>query len=153
MRPVIYALFLLLAVGCAGSARAGDCRTPNPPVYSQLSQTDIAALLGGNTACNPVGGPPWENQEAHSGSPTALAGNVIDYKKGPGDPIDPSKQIGSYSISGSSNGTIQYTYDGGGSFTYQIWGATPVTTGTTYDFCNGGTPLPIAVQAGTSGCH
>lgn len=58
-------------------------------------------------------------------SPTAVDnGTVTDYKLGPTDPIDPTKPVGSYSISsitvnGATVGILTYTY-GTQIFSYQI---------------------------------
>lgn len=85
----------------------------------------IASTFGGKTVCVGSGGN-WNNQEFHSGSG---GGPIIDWKKGPSDPADPTKTIGAWSISGN---TIIYNYNGP-TFTYSIW----KQTNGSYDFCNG----------------
>ncbi len=58
-------------------------------------------------------------------SPTAVdSGTVTDYKLGPTDPIDPTKQVGTYTISSIvvnsvTVGILTYTY-GAQSYSYQI---------------------------------
>jgi hypothetical protein len=111
--------------------------------YSQLMGTDIATLLVGSIACYPTASP-YTNQEFLSG------GSITDYKKGPSDPIDPSKVIGTYVIQNGRNGSITYHYSGGPSYTYTVWGAVPVTSGN-YDFCVGSTPITVRVALGSSG--
>jgi hypothetical protein len=127
----------------------------NPVSYIELSSTDIEALLGGSMACYPASGP-YTNQEFHTGASNASTGNIIDYKKGPTDPIDPSKTIGSYNITTTigrgSHAIITYTYTGSSpsSFTYTVWGPDPAGP-TLYDFCNGLTPLaggPVRIATG-----
>jgi hypothetical protein len=146
MRPAIYALSLLLAFSPEVASAA--CSVDGN--YQQLSGNQIASLLGSRTACVPPAGPPWQNQEAHTGT---TSGNIVDFKKGPSDPIDPSKTIGTYSISGGSgNGTITYSYTGGGTFSYTVFGTPPFNTPKTYDFCAGATPLAVAVKSGSGGC-
>src|SRR6266567_2675598 len=106
MKPMIYAFFLLLVLG-PGSALAACSGT-------QLNESQIASLLTGRTACYPVGGPPWTNQEAHSG------GTITDYKQGSASSTDPTTQVGSYSI--APPGTLTYNYYGGGTpYIYTVW--------------------------------
>jgi hypothetical protein len=46
---------------------------------------------------------------------------VIDWKRGPNDPVDPSKLVGTYTISNGANpGTITYDYGAGGIYTYSV---------------------------------
>ena len=80
--------------------------------------TDILHLLVGETAYargTGANGDTWD--EILSGP--AGSGTVTDYKQGPGDPRDPSTQVGSYFIN-SDNNTIQYTYPKAAPFTYTI---------------------------------
>jgi hypothetical protein len=127
-------------LGVAGPAVAA-C-TPNGG-YAQLNQAQVEALVGTGMACYPAAGPPWTNQEYHSGGITSAGGNITDYKKGPGDPRDPTAQIGIYTI--DANGVVTYTYGSGHPFPYTVWGTQTSGSGT-YDFCNGATPLPGQVK-------
>jgi hypothetical protein len=133
MRPAIYAISALLALGPAPAWAACGVDSGNP-AYIQQSP---AAVLVGSTACYPSAGPNWTNQEYLSG------GNVIDYKKGPGDPVDPTSQVGTYVINGDD--TITYQYGGSDNYTYSVWGPT-ASGGNIYDFCTGTTPLPGQVK-------
>lgn len=147
MKLTIYtlsALSALLALG-SGSALAA---CSNSSGYMRLNGPDLSTLLTGNTACYPAGGPPWTNQELHSG------GNIIDYKKGPSDPVDPSKTIGTYAVTGTDMGVVTYSYTGGGSFSYEVFGGASLPLGN-YDFCSGGSPLangPVKIKSGGGGC-
>jgi hypothetical protein len=131
---------LLVMIGGSASAYAACSAATG---YSRLAGKDITALLVGSIACYPTG-QPYTNQEVLSN------GNITDYKKGPGDPIDPSKMIGTYAIQSGTNGSITYNYSGGSSYTYTVWGAVPVTSGN-YDFCVGSTPITVRVALGSSG--
>jgi hypothetical protein len=117
--------------------------------YKQLNQSDIESLVGLGTACYPAGGPPWTNQEYHTSS--GASGTIIDYKKGPSDPRDPSKAVGTYTVNADS--TITYNYTVGGTYTYSVWGKTN-GKGATYDFCVGSTPLPggVRIISGSGAC-
>jgi hypothetical protein len=115
--------------------------------YQAASPAQLSSLLGGNTACYPTSAP-FTNQELHSG------GTITDYKKGPSDPKDPSTQVGTYTITGTSDATITYNYTGGGSFAYKVFGSSPFNAGSNYDFCpNGIAPqIVVRVKAGGGAC-
>ncbi|MDX2367868.1 MAG: hypothetical protein QNK36_05615 [Colwellia sp.] len=96
-----------------------------------LNQPALTTLLPGKTVCASFGGEQW--QELHTG-----AGSLIDYKKGPVDPVDPSENVGSWSVSGN---TVTYNYGSGGSYSYRIF-----DNGGTYSFC-GISPAPTEIVA------
>lgn len=148
MKPRLLACALMaatMATPSVGMAFTPCALNSGIPSYGELSVTQIEALLGTSMACYPQASP-FENQEYHTGSTGSSTGNIIDYKKGPTDPIDPSETIGGYSISTTSgrgaHAIITYTYTGNPSsnFTYTVWGPEPSTTNL-YDFCVGTTPL------------
>lgn len=64
----------------------------------------------------------WENQEHHQ-----LSGDLVEYAQGPGDPVDPTRNIGSWTIvdgagqTGRRVLTIRYDYDGGSSYTFDLY--------------------------------
>ena len=147
MKRSIWTLGMLGAVLSAvgpGIAMAENCIANPTDGYAQLSATALSTLLANSMACYPAGGPPWTNQEYHSGTG---AGPLIDYKLGPptAGNKDPSATIGTYSIGGGSSGLITYSYATGGTFTYTVWGVQSSGSGT-YDFCNGPTPLSGRVK-------
>ncbi|MDD5274751.1 MAG: hypothetical protein PHR16_01560 [Methylovulum sp.] len=104
---------IVLLGGVTGEALAICAGTK----FTASSQT--VTLLSGKTICQrPTPASDWEWQEYHT--PTvAFVGNIIDYKKGPADPVDPTKTVGTYSI--NSRGGITYTYTGGGSYAFTIF--------------------------------
>jgi hypothetical protein len=130
MKRTSYLISLLLAVG-PGPAWALNCAAT-----AGYAQQDPANLIG-QTACYPATGP-YRNQEFLTG------GNIIDYKKGPTDKVDPTKTVGAY-FNNENSLTMTYTYISGSTpYTYTIWGPTAANT---YDFClNGTTPLPGGVR-------
>jgi len=116
--------------------------------------TQIKALVGQSTVC--VGSTPnatWS--EYHDGNTSAASGNVIDWKKGRTDPVDPTTQVGTYAVTASGSvGFITYTY---GSLSY-LYVVTPVA-GTTYNFClctsQASCPGPntlVTIKAGQGAC-
>jgi len=69
----------------------------------------------------------WYNQEFHAG---ATGGTITDYKLG-SNQADPSKALGSWSITGATNCVLTYNYtDGNINFNYNVW-----RNGTSYTFC------------------
>ncbi|WP_158931899.1 hypothetical protein [Acidisphaera sp. S103] len=131
------------------------------PGATALTSSQISSLLtggGGRWAC--VGNSPnatWNEQHK--------SGFVLDYKKGPSDPIDPSDTIahptGSYSvvstnpINSQAPGTITYTY-GSASYTYTLYanmsGTIPFSSTGTYSFCGSGSAPMLAVTVSASHC-
>lgn len=119
--------------------------------YVELLGINIKNLLapssGSSIACVGSSGN-YSNQEILQSS---LSGNIKDYKKGPNDPNDPSKVVGTYSITGTSPGQITYTYTGGPVDTYTVYGTVPVASGS-YDFCNGSAlVVTVNVVIGSAG--
>lgn len=112
----------LLLIG--NHAMAQTCSEATPS--SKLSASAIRSIVVGNYVC--VGSYPnaaWN--ELHAG------GILIDYKKGPKDPVDPSIMVGTYTIAPSAEGgVITYTYNSGsGTYSYHMQPA----GGDRYRFC------------------
>jgi len=92
---------LLVGVTEGANAACGD---------SQIMNAALTSLLSGNTVCVSNGSGGWENQEEH-----VSGGALVDYKKGPGDNVDPTKQVGTWSVSGTDASTVvNYNYTHGG---------------------------------------
>lgn len=144
MRSLKIVALSLIAFGSGqlltvGQAEAQTCSG------TALTGAQVASVVGGMYVCgpSPVQASTLDWDEYHSGSSTALSGNITDYKKGPADPNDPSKMVGTYSIKG--NGTITYAYTAGGSFAFTVYsGPSPY-----YSFCSttSGTNVLATVQS------
>ena len=107
-----------------------------------LTRTQLTALLPSKFTCT-IGTPAdgWNEQLVGGGT-------VVEYAKGPTDPIDPSHTVGTWVIGGddTTGGTITYTYSGGGgTYSYYI----DSTASGPYLFCPvaGGTNLSLGVQS------
>lgn len=119
------AAILLMAFAGVAQAQSVTCTCDSSAI-----RTDNAAILAGlltnKMVCGNVGGEAW--QEWHNGG---AAGAVVDYKQGPGHPVDPSTAVGSYVV--NTNNTVTYTYSGGsGPYTYDVCLA---SSGTSYTYC------------------
>ena len=121
---------------------------------SRLSDTAISQLLGGNTVCVPkvtIATMTW--QELHVGTLTSTSGALTDYKRGPppGETVDPSKTVGTWTVSANGGGnkaTVTHAYTGGGSYTYSVHSI----GGAIYEFCNGATVIEARVKTGGGAC-
>jgi len=81
---------------CVSAYATAGCDAP------ALDGAGIVAAFGGNTVCGTptasyTGNPSDRWQEAHVGDSPA-GGELIDYKLGPDDPVDPSKTVGSWQV-------------------------------------------------------
>ena len=123
----------LLLVG--GEAMAACSGTP-------LTQSQLTLILTSNTVCAVRSSERW--QELHQ-----TGGALIDFKLGPGHPVDPSETVGSWSIGGNSVATVVYNYGSvGGTYSYQVY----PNGGNNYSFCAGSTDLPTTIKAGGGAC-
>jgi hypothetical protein len=118
-----------------------------------LSAAQLRSLLPGNTVCVPtLTVPTMTWQELHDGGPNS--GALIDYKRGPADPGDPSETVGSWSITesapGASGGTITYDYGGSDKYTFTVYGSGIV--GTNHSFCGAGPVIQARVKSGGGAC-
>ena len=108
---------------------------------SSMNQTHLANAFAGNTVCATRGTDSW--QEFHQ-----AGGALIDWKRGPNDKVDPSKEVGTWSIQGTGdNARMEYNYGSGGTYSYQVYN----NGGGSYSFCNGG-ELPVTVRSGQVAC-
>ena len=121
MKRLIITSIVLLA-GISGEAMA-DCTA------AQVTGRTLMSLISGNTVCAMRGSEKWQEQHRSGGA-------LWDYKKGPGDSVDPSEQVGTWSGNFSAS-NVTYNYTGGSSYTYTIHGP----TGGPYSFCTNGTEV------------
>lgn len=108
-----------------------------------------AAVIGavqGKTIC--VGSAPrFDAQEYHD-----ALGALIDYKRGqpaPGN-VDPTKQVGTWSITGTDTRgvLIRYDYGGGTVYSYQLWD----NGGGSYSFCSANPEVKATIKSGQVPC-
>lgn len=101
---------------------------------TQVTDAALTTLLSNKTVCagSGVGMGRW--QEEHR-----TDGTLWDYKKGSTDAVDPTKQVGTWAVSGSGAGTIvthSYTVPpaSGPSYNYTVYDI----GGGSYSFCGTG---------------
>lgn len=141
MKHLIIPSIILLA-GISGGAMAVDCSSS-----TQLKNTGgnnvVANAVSGKTVCATIGGDKW--QEYHQ-----AGGALIDYKKGPSNPVDPSKTVGSWSTSGNGSGSlVTYNYGTGGSYSYEVH-----LSGAQYTLCgvSGAPTVDVTLRSGQVSC-
>lgn len=116
-RPIIMAAF---AVACVAEGAVAACSSP---AATQVVDADLTTLLSGNTVCAIQGGERW--QEEHHAN-----GELWDYKRGDGHPVDPRTRVGRWSV---TNAVVTHDYGGGAQYSYEVW-----DDGGTYSFCQAG---------------
>lgn len=103
----------------------------------------LTTLLAGKTICASRGGDRW--QEYHQ-----AGGALIDYKKGPTDPVDPTKQVGTWTVTGNGSGTqVRYNYGQGASYTYKVH---TIVQDASYSLCSGTEDLVVSMRQGQGPC-
>jgi hypothetical protein len=145
MRSAI--LFTGALLGALSGGAVADCTN------NRVTGNAITTLLNGNLVCGrPAAAYPgaatdrWQEEHLNGGT-------LVDYKKGPSDPVDPRATMGTWARSGNSvvyvynrfPPPVTVTYDG----IYQVG-----TTGNTYSFCQGSSEIVRAnvVPNGGTGC-
>lgn len=136
---------LVCALPVIAQAECTNQRRVTGKAFSNLVQCGSITCNtnSGSTVCAMRGNDRWQSQH-HPG------GDLWDYKRGPGDPMDPSKKVGNWKTQGNS---ITYEYAGGHRYTYSIH----TNSAGGYDFCespNGGVAsISNAVfKPGLTGC-
>jgi hypothetical protein len=138
----------LVSVACVVLAAAGLPTTASAacaaPAVRVNKIDDLTKLLRGNTVC--VGSAPtFDSQELHQDG-----GALIDYKRGPADKVDPSTNVGTWSITGNDTRGVfvKYTYSGGSSYTYSVWS----NGGDSYSFCSSQPEIRARLKPGGGSC-
>jgi hypothetical protein len=142
------AVAAIAALGFSGTVLSQTCSCNGAAL---LSTDEINASLSGKKVCVGSAGN-WEAQEEHQAS-----GQLWDYKRGDGHPVDPRQQVGTWSTSGTGgNARITHSYTGGPSYSWNVCrvAGTSNSTATRVGFCaSGNTPqLYGDVKAIGGGC-
>lgn len=90
------ALYSASSVAWAQSCPAGTLRvTSGTPTAPNNGAGNLQSFIRGATVCLARGADRW--QEYHGPN-----GDLIDYKRGPNDPMDPTKKVGTWGVTGVS---------------------------------------------------
>jgi len=136
MKRQIAVGIVLFAGFSGGVIAAPNCATPN-----RVNGGPLTTLISGNTVCATQGTDKWQEQH-RSGA------QLWDYKKGSSDPVDPSKQVGTWVIASNN---VTYSYTGGPSYTYTVHDE---GGGASYSFCSNGSVVVggATFKPGNSSC-
>ena len=140
MKPIILTAVAGMALASLPAVSMAACGPPSVRVVTVAAMT---TLLEGNTVC--VGAQPtMEAQEFHQ-----AGGALIDYKRGPGHPVDPTKQVGTWTVNpGRPNATVTHDYGGGARYIYFVW-ANPDRT---HSFCTANPEVKARIKSGGGAC-
>ncbi|MFU2485909.1 hypothetical protein [Thauera sp. WH-1] len=138
MKALKRAAAALAVLGLVGAGQAhAAC-----PSNGQMNQTQLNSTFPGNTVCAVRGSDRW--QEFHQ-----AGGALIDWKMGPGHAVDPTKQVGSWSVNGTgASARMVYNYGSGGTYSYRVVD----NGGGAYSFCNGDEVHNATVRLGQQSC-
>lgn len=110
--------------------------------------TQVSQLVGGNTMCatRVAAGKTDRWQAFHQGN--GNSGTLIDYRRGPNHPTDPTEPVGTWSATNGSNSSLTSNYGTGGTY---IW--TVCSVGGTYTVTGpGGTISGITIIPNQVSC-
>lgn len=145
---------LLLAGAAIVAFGAGPVMAACTTTYA-LTATQITTLLAtGNTACihnscSGSGSSNWAHYATEPDNETMTGGAVYDYKQGPTNATDWSSQVGTYTITGTTPGTVTYTYTGDshGPYSYNVIAPTFAPTVTAASWGLGTATLTFTAQS------
>lgn len=151
MKALIVGVTLGIALAGFSSGALAAC-----PGTTRVNEPALTALLtGGNpvtgttgtgaTVCVPaVTVDPMQWQELHQ-----PGGSLVDYKRGPGHPTDPSEAVGTWRVTGSNRGAfVTHDYGGGQAYTYSVYN----NGDGTYSFCGTGPEIKARIKPGGGPC-
>lgn len=105
--------FLLTSAALLIVATGNTLAACSDPQITSTSNPTLTTLINGNgsgnTLCAASGNERWQEQHRPGGQ-------LWDYKKGPSDPVDPTSQVGTWSIAGNN---LVHTY-GSTSYSYTV---------------------------------
>lgn len=135
-----------LAVLLIASASSGTVLAQTSCAAGQrLNQTQLSNTFTGNTLCAQRGSDKWQEQHR-------AGAQLWDYKLGT-VAMDPTKQVGTWAISGEgANAVLRHTY-GGPNYDWAVCG--PGGVGTGYTLISTGTAGTISgaqVKSGATSC-
>lgn len=151
----VFQVSMSVAVALAAFSLPAHAQCTASGAVVKLSNPEITALVSGRTVCGVPGasypGAPSDRfQEEHLAN-----GDLFDYKRGPGHPVDPREKVGTWSVGQGFAGVpgIVHSY-ASVAFNWAVFGpATNVAGTSVYSFCSGAAEHVRAVVVATgSGC-
>lgn len=140
MKSEVVAAGVCLLLATLSQSSIAACALPSVRVNTKAALT---TLLEGNTAC--VGSrPTFDAQELHQ-----AGGSLVDYKRGPSDPVDKSQRVGTWGLTGVDGRTfVTYDYGSGQVYTYSVWN----NGDGTHSFCSAKPEIKVRIKTGGGAC-
>ncbi len=122
MKQIVFLVILMMA------ALTGDALADPSGTRIGVLKGDLGALLKGKlvNASESGGTDTW--QEVHCVTVDELgeeSGDIFELAQGPGDPVDPSKVVGTWNVFSTSRGggneVVCYSYSGGQRYCFQVY--------------------------------
>lgn len=143
MKPIILAAVASIALAGLPAVAIAACSAPSS--VRVATAVELTTLLQGNTVCLPaVTRPTMEAQELHQ-----AGGALVDFKRGPSDKVEPSKQVGTWKIIGGRGTSVSYDYGGGRQYTYSVW-KNPGDN--MYSLCSANSEIQVRIKTGGGAC-
>lgn len=142
-------LLLAAGVGAALLGLSGQALALCAAPSTQVNDPALTTLLSGKTVCVAKAGGGWENQEYHQ-----PGGALFDYKKGPGDPVDPTDTATNSNnrwavVNVGRTSTVTHTYGTNPPYSWTVF----LNAGGSVTFCSGSTPVAEAtIKSGQGAC-
>ena len=144
MKLQIQAVACLFAATLVGQAVAqGTCPAGSARVAGVGNA--LQNLLRDKTVCAQRGNERW--QEYHNSN-----GQLVDYKLGPGNAVDPSEQVGTWSATNGDAAVASYNYGAGGTYAFVVCAVPTVANATSYTFIGPSTITGATLRAGQTSC-
>lgn len=144
MNHLLRAAGLVAALTVLPAGAMAACSAPSAARVNTVAA--LTTLLSGNTVCVPeTTQAVMTAQEEHR-----PGGQLWDYKRGPGHPVDPTERVGSWVINGSNARSVFVTYDyGGGQITnFSVWD----NRDGTHSFCSANPEIKARIKTGPGPC-
>ena len=145
MKPIILAAVAGITLAGLPAVSMAACPPPSPSVRVATTEA-MTTLLQGNTVCVPVvTQPTMEWQELH-----VAGGALVDYKRGPTHTTDPSKPVGTWTVTGTSGRSafVTHNYGGGAEYIFTIWD----NLDGTHSFCSANPEVKARIKTGGGAC-
>jgi hypothetical protein len=146
MQHVIRTLALVAAtVMVTGHASA---QVACPGGTARVAGAALRTLINGNTMCAASSSNSDTWQEYHQG---AGAGSLIDWKRGPGHPVDPTTTVGTWSAGNDANAVLTHNY-GASAYSWLVCQQAAASTFVLVSTSGAANIAGVSVKAGQGDC-
>lgn len=142
MKPIILAAVAGMALASLPAVSMAACAAPASVRVATAAA--MTALLQGNTVCVPKDPQAtMDAQELHQ-----RGGALVDYKRGPGHPTDPTKQVGTWTVTDGRGVFVIHKYSDRVQPAYSVWD----NKDGTHSFCSDNPEVKARIKIGGGPC-